>query len=283
MKNNTIHIVSSTDDNYVPHLGVMFVSLLENVNKDREIQLYVLNGGISEKNKQWLQETVKPYQTSIRFLEVDPEQYENAMESRHITKASYYRISIPDLITDKNIGKVLYIDSDTVVLDDISKIYDLDITPNIGAAVIDCGVPHRLQELRVSKDGDYFNAGILLIDLKRWREHDITNKAFDYIKNSSEEKLYYHDQDVLNTLLSEKWYALHPRWNAQAHLILGDKQIDFIDEIKKKEAKTKPAIVHFCGEAKPWVKGYVHPYSKTYYYYLGKTASDSNLSTIKNL
>lgn len=270
---NTIHVVSSTDDNYVPHLGVMFVSLLESTQKDRKVQLYVLNGGITEKNKQWLQNTVAPYQTSIQFLDVDPKQYENAVESRHITKASYYRISIPDLISDTEIEKVLYIDSDTVVLEDVSTIYDQDISPNIAAAVIDCGLHDRLETLGVSKDANYFNAGIMLIDLNSWRENKITQRAFDYIKHATDEQLEYHDQDILNTLLCNKWLELHPKWNAQAYLLLKQRKLEFIDEIKKQEASSKPAIVHFCGEEKPWLKGYVHPYKKTYYHFLAKTAS----------
>ncbi len=75
----------------------------------------------------------------IEFLEVDTNMYEHAVESSHITKAAYYRISIPDLIKDESIKRMIYIDCDALVLEDISKLWDLDIAPYTVAAVEDAG------------------------------------------------------------------------------------------------------------------------------------------------
>lgn len=75
----------------------------------------------------------------IEFLEVDTNMYEHAVEKRPYYKSAYYRISIPDLIKDESIKRMIYIDCDALVVEDISKLWDLDIAPYTVAAVEDAG------------------------------------------------------------------------------------------------------------------------------------------------
>ena len=109
-KNETMHIVSCADDHYARHLGGMFASLLMNMDKTRNAKLYVIDGGITAENKDKLEQTAMSFGTPLEFLEVDADQYKHAVESSHITKAAYYRISIPDLIKDESVKRMIYID-----------------------------------------------------------------------------------------------------------------------------------------------------------------------------
>lgn len=266
----TMHIVSSADDNYAQHLGVMFVSLLKNMDKTRKVKLYVIDGGIKEHNKKLLQETTFKFGIPIEFLEIDKQQFEHAYESKHITKAAYYRICIPELITDPDVNKAIYIDCDAVVLEDISKLWDYDFHPYPCAAVEDAGQHHRLEKMQISETSKYFNSGMMIIDFIQWRKKDISNKVLNFMKESPE--LEFHDQDALNAILHDKWHQLHPRWNAQSHIILKEKiPASLIDQKKHIETRLNPAIVHFCGPEKPWNSQTKHPYAKKYFDYLQLT------------
>ncbi len=145
-KNETMHIVSCADDHYARHLGGMFASLLMNMDKTRDAKLYVIDGGITAENKDKLEQTAMSFGTPLEFLEVDADQYKHAVESDHITKAAYYRISIPDLIKDESVKRMIYIDCDAIVMEDISVLWDLDISPAIVAAVEDAGQHERLKK-----------------------------------------------------------------------------------------------------------------------------------------
>ncbi|AGF25756.1 general stress protein A [Bacillus amyloliquefaciens] len=272
-KNETMHIVSCADDNYARHLGGMFASLLMNMDKTRNAKLYVIDGGITAENKDKLEQTAMSFGTPLEFLEVDADQYKHAVESSHITKAAYYRISIPDLIKDESVKRMIYIDCDAIVMEDISVLWDLDISPAIVAAVEDAGQHERLKKMNISDTAKYFNSGIMIIDFEPWRKQNISKKVIDFINdNSSEDFLVFHDQDALNAILYDQWHELHPRWNAQTHIIMNEKTPpELIDRIRYRETRAEPAIVHFCGGDKPWNTGTSHPYRDHYFRYMSFT------------
>jgi lipopolysaccharide biosynthesis glycosyltransferase len=242
------------------------------MDKSRKVKLYVIDGGIENHNKQLLQETTYKFGVPIEFLEIDQQKFEHAHISNHITKAAYYRICIPNLITDPAVKKAIYIDCDALVLDDISKLWDLDFHTNPCAAVEDAGQHHRLEKMNISDTSKYFNSGIMIIDFEQWRKQDISNKVLDFIQTFPSEKLEFHDQDALNAILHDKWKELHPRWNAQSHIILKEKiPVSLVDQKKHIETRLKPAIVHFCGPDKPWNSQTNHPFAKKYFDYLQLT------------
>ncbi|QXE02088.1 glycosyltransferase family 8 protein [Terribacillus sp. DMT04] len=271
---DTIHIVSSADDNYAHHLGVMLTSLLSNVKKNRRVMLYVIDGGITKTNKRMLMKTTMQFGTPIRFLSVNTDSYKNATESRYINKTAYYRISIPEVITDPNVERVIYIDCDTLVLTDVSELQELNLDGKMLAAVEDAGQLQRLEKMNITNEGRYFNSGMMVIDMENWRNHSISDKVLRFInENNDPDYLYLHDQDALNAILWDKWKPIHPRWNAQSFIILKTKTPKDLAERKRhKEARQSPAIVHFTGANKPWNSDVGHPYAPLYFKFLQQTA-----------
>ncbi|SDD04326.1 Lipopolysaccharide biosynthesis protein, LPS:glycosyltransferase [Terribacillus halophilus] len=270
---DTIHVVSSADDNYAHHLGVMLASLLTNVNRNRRIMLYVIDGGITKPNKRMLMKTTMQFGVPIRFLTIDTESYKNATESRYINKTAYYRISIPEVITDPNVERVIYIDCDTLVLTDISELHDMDFDRKLMAAVEDAGQLQRLEKMDITTEGKYFNSGMMVIDMEGWRKQNISKKVLQFIdENNDPDFLYLHDQDALNAILWDKWKPIHPRWNAQSFIILKTKTPTELAERKRyKEARQSPAIVHFTGANKPWNSDVGHPFAPLYFDFLQQT------------
>ncbi|WP_396126164.1 glycosyltransferase family 8 protein [Anaerobacillus sp. CMMVII] len=160
----------------------------------------------------------------------------------YITKETYFRILLPELLSSK-IKKVLYLDCDLIVKKDISELWNTDIKKYILAAVDESsmfgsGRRRRLKkELGISKRSRYFNAGVLLLNLKKWRKDGVSERIVNYLKRHP--KLTFMDQDALNAVLHNEWHQLDYKWNYTTY------HWDQFPHVK-------PAIIHFCGWRKPW-------------------------------
>ena len=265
-----IPIVAACDDNYVQHLAVMLCSLLENTKKKHLIQINIIDGGISQDNKHKINNFIQnKYDTDIRYLKIDHKIYNQFPISYHFTHTIYYRISIP-LLFDSSVDKVLYLDSDIIVKDDITKLWDIDLSNYFLAAVESPNVKRNYCDLNMPENSKYFNSGVLLINLQKWRQHNITEKTIEFIANN-QDKITWWDQDSLNSVLCNKWLPLPLRWNQQSSFfeqksyLQNKNNPDFIDAINN------PAIIHFSSLRKPWEYISRHPHKKEYFYYLSLT------------
>ena len=270
-----IPIVSAADNNYAPYLSVMMMTLLEHLAKDVEVTFYIIDDQISADSKEKLNQVVSNQPATISYLEVDSNLYADVLESDHITQTAYYRISLPDLLADKDYEKVLYIDCDVLVLDDVSKLYDTDIGEKVIGAIIDPGQALVLGRLGVETEDYYFNSGLMLINLANWRKANITEKTLAFLEEE-EDKIIYHDQDALNAIVYEKWFPLHPKWNLQTSLLFERHQPP-TEHYKQwyKEAIQNPSIIHFTGHDKPWNSDEYHPYTELYLKELAKSPFQS--------
>lgn len=262
---NNVNIVLSSDNNYAQHLGVVLCSIFENKKSDYNINIYIIDGGISKENKEKLNELEKKYHFFINYLYVDSRMLPNLVINGHVTESTYYRILIPKLLGD-DIDKVLYLDSDMVVLGDILELFKIDIK-NYFVGVV--------QDMSLNRD-KYFNAGMMLINLKKWRDEHISEKTLEYIKNNPE-KLEFHDQDALNFIFSGGGGIFLK--NIYNFTVYGF-------ENKFKKIKKLPIIIHYVGNIKPWNFSYIGPFKENYFEYLKITPwrdfkyKDKNIKTV---
>lgn len=265
-----ITIVSSSNEAFVPHLATLFLSLLETKRPDTVLHFYVIDDKISLNSKMLLNRTVNKYNARISYLTIDESEFKNVVESDRIPRTAYYRISIPNLL--KDLDRAIYLDCDMICIEDIQNIWEVDLGDKLLAAVEDAGFHDRLNLMGIdSKSDRYFNSGMMVMDLKKWREEKITEQAFDFI-DKNPELLRFHDQDTLNAILHDRWLELHPRWNAQTYMMLEEKEHPTKSgQLKWEEAQQDPAIIHFCGHEKPWHENSIHPYRETYFELRNKT------------
>jgi lipopolysaccharide biosynthesis glycosyltransferase len=195
--------------------------------------------------------------------------FENIKINLHFSVATYFRLLAADLIDEE---KLLYLDSDILVLGDISLLWDLDMDRYPLAAVMDLIVRdfHRLD--LVESEG-YFNSGVMMMNLKVWRELDLGEKVLSYIF-SNPKNIIYADQCGLNGFLKGNWLRLELKWNLQSPFF--DKQYKNLFSIWSKEfdlpiSTQNPTIVHFSGNQKPWNFRSQHPYKGLYWKYLNTT------------
>ena len=268
-------IVSCCNTNFVPHLAAMFVSILENSPSAAAVHFYVIDDNINFESKQLLYFTIKHTQLNaeLTFLKINPHFFKNVVTSERIPKTAYYRIAIPELFRGSQIERLLYMDCDMIALDDVAKLWTVDLGENIIAAVEDAGFHQRLEKMAIPAESMcYFNSGLLLIDVKKWLNLDVTTKVLRFIEENPD-KLRFHDQDALNAVLHDRWTLLHPKWNAQGYILSKAKKHPTIyGEKQYEEARRAPSIIHFTGHVKPWTKEFQW-YTKRYYdQYANRTA-----------
>ncbi len=275
---NQIPVVASTDDNYAIPLTVMFISLLENTTSPERIHLFVIDGGISESKHEKMREAVESRNSQLTFLEVNSEVYKDFPTRNHISAPAYYRISIPELF-DESTKRCIYLDCDVIIKADITELWDMDLEGHAIAAVENISRSTFLASKL--KQSDYFNSGVMLIDLEKWREQHIPEKVRSF-KLEHPELISTNDQCALNGVFRGKWKRLPLHWNHQSGLYRHSDQVERLQQTGELEkALWHPSIIHFIGWSKPWIQPCYHPLEGEYRrYHQMSPFNDEPLQTI---
>jgi len=269
MTNENISIAVTCNDSYSQHLSVLLCSIFSNKKSSTVIDtVYVFSNGISEDNRNKLSKITADNHSAVKYIQVDEGTYHNLSLTRYLSHHSvYYRISIPDLL-DKSLEKILYLDCDTIVLKDLEDLWKSDIGDHYVAAVLD-PLAESKQKAYIAEKNTYFNDGVMLMNLKKWRADNLSEKIFEFLRKNKE-KLLYCDQDGVNAVINGKFLRLKPKFNSMSYFDDTLKiDMDYPDE-EIKESLTSPVIVHFT-EGKPWNLDSKHRYKYHYYLYLFKT------------
>ena len=269
-----MNIAICIDENFVMQAGV-FITSIKTTNKNVNINIYVLSEFLSDNSKNSLNTIVSGSNITLSFIKIDLSTLPPLpLEGKsHISTATYYRILLP-FILPQNIEKILYLDCDMLVLDDLEPLYDSDISSLNAATTLDMfNDDKRINErLMYSLDAGYFNAGMILMNLKNWRKNKISERAIEFIGNYPE-KCWAHDQDALNHALNGSYLPLSARYNMQLDFFCDHKFL-IVDESHFKDidqSRKNPCIIHFTGPTKPWLKNCNHPYIKLWDYFQGMT------------
>lgn len=258
-KKNKKKIFLSSDNNYFIPLFTAIVSILENCSNNKILELLVFDGGIKEENKNKLTKYVKNRNSKITFLNVDKDKYSKGRVWGHFSIATYYRLEIPEL---EKKDKVIYLDVDLVLEEDILKFFNLNLKNKVIGATYDF-------TSKFSNKKEEFNSGVLIINCKKWNEKNYTKEILNYLKKEGN-NLIWADQDVLNKVFKNNWFKLPLEWNRQRSIFdLTNKEMS----LTKKEYKNlieKPKIIHYVGAIKPWDYRYCFPDKKYYFKYRNK-------------
>lgn len=265
------NVVINTDDNYLQHAMAMLCSLYEN-NREHSITVHVLHKNLSKIAKKYLIELSKRYENRLLFYSVEDSVLEGVQfrKKRPLSMAAYYRLLLSSVLP-QNLDKVLYLDCDMIVMRDIQEIFKIEIDNYALAATIDkfpYTEKHRLQ-LHMEVGERTFCSGIMLVNLKYWRDHNVEPRLLEYAKRYKEE-VYLHDQDVLNYYFKKKWFLLPPKWNHIAGTLRVAPRIEF-KSFDYMAFSKEPMIYHYASvRIKPWYAVPV-PDKKLYVKYLTKS------------
>jgi lipopolysaccharide biosynthesis glycosyltransferase len=211
---------------------------------------------------------------------VDPNNFKNLSTKGHITRAAFMRLELARTFAD--LEKLLYLDSDLVVTGSLNELWNIDLNDKPIAAVINAGKDGSVR-LGLSEEHQYFNSGVLLLDLNYFRQNDIRQRAYKWLEENNSSRAF-HDQDAFNVLYEKKVHILPKRYNMQAFWFrfYFSSQKTLKADIKKEYKKHK--IIHFSSGRKPWQEGDMHPMKRVFLkYYKGEitTSSDSLAEKLK--
>jgi len=265
-----MNIVCATDGNYLRHCVAMLDSLWQH-NPDPDLQVYLIYDNVHPDQLALAAEFLSDLLPAISFLKASPQPFEAFPVNGHVSVAAYFRLLLPDLLPS-TMRRVLFIDADTIITDSLRDLWNQSLQGKAVAAVPE----HRLFCLHHDHEhGRYFNAGIMLIDLMKWRHADLIGNGLRFATETPE-RLRHSDQDVLNLVFDADWLPIHDRWNACPHLFGLTGGYDLSPEsLTETEiaAIHKPAIVHFAGSGrdKPWNALCRHPLKDRYLEAMART------------
>jgi len=275
-KKHSKYIVCTIDDNYVEHCVVMLTSLFYN-NKKSNFHVFILTNKLLDKNINCLETFFKWKKHSVEIINVDESLLKDAPISGHLTLATYYRILIP-LLLPIDIDRVLFLDSDLIVKESVDSFWDSEITNFSHIAIQNMGdnLPF-VKKIGMPFTSKYFNAGILFINLKWWREKDVFSQCIDFISTKLN-RITFHDQDVLNGVLVDCWLEYPLKFNAQSYVFFNNSNKSEFNK-EENDALSSPVIIHYTGsgDSKPWYYNNRHLLKHEYYKYLDKTVFKNSI------
>lgn len=277
------HVSTGCDDVFAPHATVMIESLLSNCSTPDRICIHFLSFGLCDESIKKIQYTVDKHKAKIVF-HIVPHQWTNTLVSTmHLTMNTYLRLYVADVLDD-DIARVLYLDSDTIVFSDVITHFErIDIEKYALAAVYDISVSTKLKE-KWRRPRKYFNAGVMYINTKLWREKKFKDTSHVYACPDTD---LYSDQDLLNRVFKDNWKLLPVVYNyPDCH----DTSISFFGYFEifgmknLVHARMSPHVVHFLGRVKAWnrfpISRFVRAYRKHLYNTLWEVSSVLNVTPI---
>lgn len=267
----TVHIVYASDDNFAEILGISLVSLFENSKDVDDIRIYILDSGISDINHQRIESVCDAYHRNSPIwikAHIITEELGIKVAVDRGSLSQYARLFISRDLPE-NLRRVLYLDCDVIVVQSISKLWNLDMHDHTIAALNDAFSKYYRKNINLQPNDIMFNSGVMLIDLDRWKKLKVEDRLLHFIEEKHG-KIQQGDQGALDAVLSHDCYCFDPTFNSVT--IFYDFSYDelltyrkpakgYYTEVEVMNAVKYPVIIHFTTSflsKRPWVIGCKH-------------------------
>lgn len=243
-----VHIALITDNNYILPTAVCIQSILQNKNKDSVYDINILSDNIKSEYI----DLFSKFSTEnfyVKVLQID-NKYKNLYNKNdYVTNSAFIKFDIPFIL--KDFEKVLYIDTDTIILKDLSELYNNNLEDKYAGVVKDIGdlFYKRSEEIDIK---DYFNSGVILYNAEKYRKEQINKTALKtYIDNG--QSFICHDQDTLNIVFKNNILLLEPKYNFQQSITEYPikKVLKYYNITSEALKQQNIAILHYT-RLKPW-------------------------------
>lgn len=252
-----IPIAYAVDDNYVIPVTVSIKSLLHN-SKSKDYSFIILyKNSLKEQNRDIIQKSIIGTDSTITFIDVKDSIENIYISIPHITESVYYRFLLPNILSEYN--QCLYLDGDTIIVDDVSPLLNLHLDDNEYISAVKCESllnsvytyrNKHMREIGINSLSSYVNCGVMLLNLKALRENDMPNKMIGMMRK----RFSIQDQDIYNVTCYGHIKLQDPKYNVVPG-ILEKTIMELKNAYSKKQivdARQNPVIIHFADKRKPW-------------------------------
>ncbi len=246
-----VHVAVTCDENYAMPLAAMLASLAASLDPQRGLVVHALGHDLQAPVWDRLTKSLPEGRARWNRIDVDTSGLrKEGFGTRaydHISPVCYFRLLLPELLP-ADVEKVLYLDCDLVIRDDLSSLWETDVAATAFAAAPEFSTPamkarltdgvrfHR--ELGLKRDRARFNSGVLVMNLAHWRRSQLALRAFTYLRVLGDDVLWY-EQEALNVVARDEYRELDPRWNVPS-------------QWAAKWPHDHVSIVHYLTARKPW-------------------------------
>lgn len=265
-------IATTIDDRWVPHFATCAASVAASRGPERIRFLMLQGAGLSDASVRALGDFVRELDMEFDAISIPPDVDASMPPTSAVfSPLVWYRLLLPELLADRD--RVLFLDADTIVLQSLVPLFDIDLGKHLFAAVAVTARPEHKARLGVDPVNPVFNAGVMMMNLDIMRAEDFGPRtiALGHERNAD---FVYNEQDAMTVMAEGRWDQLHPKWNALSYLWLKPKGADpTYPELDQAVARLSPAIVHFEGfqTVKPWFYRSIHPLRFLYRDYRAQT------------
>ncbi|MEZ6095323.1 MAG: glycosyltransferase family 8 protein [Pirellulaceae bacterium] len=287
-------VLCAADDRYAMPLAVTLSSAATSLKVGHRLIVYLVDGGITEQSKALLIDSLRLHPVDLNWINADEVDLSDLSVSHHISHTAYLRL-LADRWLPKEVARVIYLDSDLLILHSLTELWEEELGDHYCLAVPDIACPfmdaeqfrgkakHSLpylatwnpvpnyRELGLDGSAFYFNSGVMVMNIAKWREQKLGDKLLAALRENSEH-VWCWDQYALNLVCAGHWRPLPMRWNVGGHVFEypSDKSVPVSTE-EYVEMTRDPAIVHFTTEFKPWDYFCSNPLRDRFYSQLDQT------------
>lgn len=223
------------------------------------MDVYIIDSGISETSRTRIEQSIVASRMRLHWRTIDVDRFGDLPFFFHAKPQVYHRLAIDEVVPNE-VERVVWMDSDMLVCRCMAELWQMNLEGKSLAAVQDMAIPfvssplglNEYKELKLAADAPYFNAGLLVIDLKRWRKYKSGSRLLQYVRDHAD-TVFLFDQQAFNALYAGDWVPLDPRWNVIASLAGRTfYRTTHLSKEMKHLIADSPWIVHFAGSFKPW-------------------------------
>lgn len=254
-----LHVAFGIDANFALGMGVLMFSMLKN-NPDLPIVFHVFTSGLYPEDLERLRQMASGHRVKIKLYSMNVDAFKNLPTKFVLPPANYFRFVVADTLYGE-VDKVLYVDADVLCTGSLAALPGVDLGENIAGAVEDLpDMAPKARKRNFGFTGDrYFNAGVLFINVKQWKEAQMAWKAIDLLSHKN--RFRQLSQDVLNLLFKDRVHWMENKYN---HIY----NLGFMEHPLPKDT----VLIHLAGNTKPWqVWGQRHFLTALYQSYQNET------------
>ncbi len=262
-----MNLLFALDQNYIPQLKVLLTSLWIN-NPGEIFSLYLMYNNLPSQTLDELATWCKKTGYELSPIEVEESLFQSAPVNNRYPVEMYYRLLAAQILPD-HVEKILYLDPDILVINPIRPLWETELDTHLFAAAAHTGkteLANNVNRIRLGVEHDYYNSGVLLMNLRQCRKEIVPKEIFDFVESHRKE-LMFPDQDILNAMYGSRILPLDDvLWNYDARNY-NHYMVRSSAKYNSRWVMEHTAILHFCGKAKPWKSGYIYRFGVLYMHY----------------